>query len=245
LGRISFVLLLAACAAAQPVKFDSASVKHADQCAYDTDMNPGMVSAKGVPLRPVMITAFHMRGDLIEGPGWLDSDCFDIVAKMAQPATPDQMSAALLALLVDRFGLTYHKETRQQKGYSLVVDKDGPKSLVDDPAKDFMQGRGTVMLRRGGGGIKRVMTMAQLASFLSGQGYGPVEDHTGLTAQYDIDLSWAKDQAVDPANATAPPAPTADLFTAVREQLGLRLDHHDVAVEYIVIDHIERVPTGN
>lgn len=246
------IALLAACATAQQLKFDSASVKRSEQCSFQRTLDPGMISLKGVPLRPVLITAFHVRGDLIQGPGWLDSDCFDITAKTAAAATSDQMSAALLALLAERFGLTFHKETRQQKGYALTVDKGGPKCPEDDPAKAFVGGgRGVMALRRGGGGIKRVMTMAELASYLSSVGYGQVQDNTGLTAKYDIQLSWAPDPAFEqpigqpPTGVNLPPAPTDDLFAAVRQQLGLRLDRHDVAVEYIVIDHIERVPTGN
>jgi len=109
----------------------------------------------------------------------------------------------LLALLEERFGLKFHKETRQRTGYSLVVDKGGPKCPVDDANKDFMGGRGARKLRRSGGGIKRVMTMAELAGFLSGVGYGPVEDRTGLTARYDIELSWAPDRDFEPAPPSA------------------------------------------
>ena len=246
------MVLLAACASAQQVKFETASVKKGE-CRMETSIDPGLITLKGVPLRGVLITAFHVRGDLIQGPGWLDSDCFDILAKMPEGAAADQMPAMMQSLLAERFGLSFHKEPRQLKGYSLVVDKGGPKCPEDDPNKDFMGGRGTVALRRGGGGIKRAMTMEQLASYLSGLGYGPVQDLTGLTAKYDIQLSWAPDRDFEPAppgaapaaSPNAPPAPTVDLFTAIREQLGLRLDRHDVAVEYVVIDHIERTPTGN
>ena len=250
-GR-TLILLLATCASAQQVKFETASVKKAE-CSMEHSIDPGLITLKGLPLRPVLITALHVRGDLIQGPGWLDNDCFDIIARMPEGGASDQMPDMLQSLLAERFGLTFHKESRQLKGYSLVVDKGGPKCPEDDPNKDFMGGRGVVGLRRGGGGIKRAMTMAQLASYLSGLGYGPVEDHTGLTPKYDIALAWAPDRDFEPAppgsapppRPNAPPAPTADLFTAIREQLGLRLDRHDVSVEYVVIDHIERTPTGN
>ena len=101
------------------------------------------------------------------------------------------------------------------------------------------------------------MTMAELASYLSARGYGPVLDSTGLNGKYDIDLSWAPDRAFEPSggytgasagahpNSDLPPAPTADLFAAVRESLGLRLEARKAPVEVLVIDHIERVPTAN
>lgn len=251
--RMYLIVLLAAGAAAQQATFETASVKRAEQCSLEMSLDPAMISLKGVPLRGVLVTAFHVRGDLIEGPAWLDSDCFDIIAKMPAGAKPDQLPEMLLALLADRFKLAFHRATRQHSGYSLVVDKGGPKCPEDDPNKDFLRGRGTVALRRGGGGIKRAMTMAELASYLSGVGYGPVEDRTGLTARYDIELSWAPDPAFEHSNAmpppadrpNAPPAPTVDLFTAVREELGLRLERHNVAVEYVAIDHIERTPGAN
>ena len=246
------MLVLAACAGAQQPKFETASVKRAE-CSFNNSIDPGMISLKGDPLKPVLVQAFHVRADQIEGPAWLDTDCFDIIARMPEGAPPDQLGAMLQAMLAERFGLTVHRETRQRAGYSLVVEKGGPKCPEDDPKKDFMGGRGVMRLRRGGGGIKRVMTMAQLAAYLSGLGYGPVEDATGLTAKYDMDLSWAQDPAFEhsnplappPERPNAPPAPTADLFTALREQLGLRLDRHTVPMEFLVIDHIDRVPTGN
>jgi uncharacterized protein (TIGR03435 family) len=244
------MLLLAICAAAQQPKFETASVKRAE-CTINNSIDPGMISLKGDPLKPVLVEAFHVRADQIEGPAWLDTECFDIIAKMPEGAPPDQLGTMLQALLAERFGLTVHKETRQRPGYSLVVDKGGPKCPEDDPNTNFMGGRGTMMLRRGGGGIKKVMTMAELAAYLSGRGYGPVVDVTGLTAKYDINLSWAPDPDFEHTNPLvslpehAPPAPTVDLFTAVREQLGLRLDRRTVPMEFLVIDHIDRVPTGN
>ena len=98
--------------------------------------------------------------------------------------------------------------------------------------------------------------MATLASNLSRQGYGPVQDATGLTGKYDIDLTWAPDKAFEPgagdatASAATPPgadipAPEADLFTALRESLGLKLERRNVQVQFLVIDHIERIPTEN
>jgi len=98
--------------------------------------------------------------------------------------------------------------------------------------------------------------MARLASNLSTQGYGPVQDETGLTGKYDIDLTWTPDKAFAPgavdatASAATPPgadipAPEADLFTALRESLGLKLERRNVQVQFVVIDHIERIPTEN
>ena len=97
--------------------------------------------------------------------------------------------------------------------------------------------------------------MAALAANLSTQGYGPVQDLTGLTGKYDIDLSWTRDpdfaprdpaaSAATPPAADTPAAPGAGLFAALRDQLGLRLERRQMQVQFLVIDHVERVPTEN
>jgi uncharacterized protein (TIGR03435 family) len=214
----------------------------------------------GVPLKPILVEAFKVRRDQIEGPSWLDSDCFDISAKIPEGAPAEQLPDMLLALLTERFKLVAHKEDRLSSGYALVVDKGGPKFKEDDPKTNFMGAghAGQMFIGAfGRGALKGVMTMASLARYLSGRGYGPVQDLTGLTGRYGIDLAWAPNPEYEPrpleptASAATPPsagtpaAPEADLFAALRESLGLRLDLQTVPVQFVVIDHIERVPTDN
>ena len=201
--------------------------------------------------------AFQVKTDEIQGPSWLDTDCFDIDAKLPADGNMGQIPAMLQALLTERFKLAAHTEDRTRAGYALVVDKDGLKVKEDDPKTDFM-GKGMsgrLAAGRGGRGLlKGAMTMETLARALSNQGYGPVQDETGLTGKYDIDLSWARDPDLAPPNpfapAAAPPSadaplvPQVDLFAAVRK-LGLRLDRRSVPSQFVVIDHIERIPTEN
>jgi uncharacterized protein (TIGR03435 family) len=245
------ILLLATCASAQQLTFETASVKRAE-CKIENSLDPAMISLKGDPLKPLLKEAFHVEINLIEGPAWLETECYDIMAKMPEGSKLDQLGAMLQALFVERFKMSFHKETRQRTGYALLVDKGGPKFKEDDGSSTFMGGRATLMLRRNGGGIKSVMTMPGLATFLSRAGYGPVTDETKLTARYDIDLSWSPDPAfehppalAEPRPDTPAPEPGTGLFEAVREKLGLRLEKRSIAVEYVVIDHMERVPTGN
>jgi uncharacterized protein (TIGR03435 family) len=111
------------------------------------------------------------------------------------------------------------------------------------------------MVRRDGAGYKGAMTMQVLASVLSQAGYGPVEDATGLEGKYEVDLGWAADPSGGPrggavraesASALAEAsAPTADLFSAVRQSLGLRLEPHKATIEFLVIERLEQVPTEN
>jgi uncharacterized protein (TIGR03435 family) len=249
-------------------KFEVVSVKRADQCSLSRTMDPRSVSLRGLPLKPILMQAFNVRLDQIEGPAWLETDCFDISAKIPDGSSLDQLSAMLQALLAERFKLAAHKEDRSNRSYALVVDKGGPKFKEDDPnvnfvAKDAPPGvripPGAMLFGANGNGrLKGAMTMAVLASNLSRQGYGPVQDATGLAGKYDIDLTWTPDPAFRPTGQIAPASATASssadtpavpegssLFTALRESLGLRLERRDIPVEFVVIDHIERVPTEN
>lgn len=263
--RVSLLALPLALAAhgqdtpAQP-KFEVASVKRTEQCGGRNSIDPGSVAFHGVPLKGVLMEAFDLKMDQIEGPYWLITDCFDISAKIPAGVSKDRLPAMLQALLAERFRLAAHQEDRRQAGYALVVGKGGPKFKEDDPDADFM-GKGsrpglTFYGASGHGALKGVMTMATLASNLSRQGYGPVQDLTGLAGRYDIDLAWTPDKAFEPrpvdptASAATPPgadipAPEPSLFTAVRESLGLKLERRAVEVRFVVVDHMERVPTGN
>jgi uncharacterized protein (TIGR03435 family) len=138
------------------------------------------------------------------------------------------------------------------------VGKAGPKfKEADLSSKDAHAGQITFRAGPGTAGFKGPMTMASLARHLSSRLRQPVQDFTGLKGTYYIDLSWAPDPAFEKSgpytgafadahsNADPPPSPTADLFTAIRESLGLRLEPRKEPLEVLVIDHIERLPTEN
>ena len=217
---------------------------------------------KGDPLKIVLMEAFKVKLYQIVGPSWLDEDCFEIVAKMPEGATSDQIPAMLQALLVERFKLAAHKEDRPRPVYALVVGKGGPKFKAADLNFRRMGPRSGVVSFRAATntrGFKGSMTMASLAHFLSTSLDRPVQDFTGLTGAYDIDLSWAPDPGIDrplrsseaaraasaDARADLPAAPTDTIFTAIRDSLGLRLEPRNAQVEMLVIDHVERIPTEN
>ena len=242
-------------AADQP-RFEVASVKRTDRCGGGNTVDPRLFTAFGVPLKPVVVEAFKVKWDQIEGPSWLETDCFDISAKIPDGVSLDRLPDMLQGLLKERFKLDAHKEERAHIGYALVVDKGGPKCKEDDPKANFLGSHAGQMFY-GHGALKGAMTTATLASNLSRQGYGPVQDLTGLTGKYDIDLSWEPNPdcegtgpATVPAGADSPatPAPPelkGGLFAALREQLGLKLERRQIQVQIVVIDHIERTPTEN
>src|SRR6185369_1129847 len=115
-------------------KFEVASVKRTERCfTGNSSIDPGSVTLKGLPLKGVLMEAFKVKMDQIEGPSWMDTECFEISAKIPQGVAADQLPAMLQALLAERFKLVTHKEDRPRSGYALVVDKGGPKFKEDDP----------------------------------------------------------------------------------------------------------------
>jgi uncharacterized protein (TIGR03435 family) len=246
-------------------KFETASVKRMDCGVIHNSLGPGTVVLRGDPLKVVLMQAFKVKPYQIAGPVWLDEDCFEIVAKMPEGCTSGELPAMLQALLVEWFRFASHREDRPSPVYALVVEKGGPK--FQEANLNFRHGAprpGTVVFRAAPDtqGFKGALTMARLAQFLSTRLGRPVQDFTGLTGIYDIDLAWAPDPSIDrpsasgisySAAATAlgdtstdlPAAPTVMLFTALRESLGLKLEARSGRVEMLVIDHVERVPTEN
>lgn len=270
-GRMKLIggrtLAIAACAisvlTAQNVnqpRFEAASVRVADRCSLENTVDAGRIALHGDPLNVVLMEAYGVKMDQITGPSWLETDCFVIDATMPKGATRDQLPSMLQALLVERFKLAVHKESRPRPGYALVVDKNGPKLKASDPNSNALgipAGQVQFGSTLKSAGIKGSMTMTTLAHFLSVREAVPVENLTGLQGKYDVDVSraldptleqpdqYAKARAETHPNAELPPPPTADLFMAVRDSLGLRLEPRKEQVEVVVIDHIERVPTDN
>jgi len=239
------------------VAFEVASVKPNSECALETAVSPGGVALKGVPMKVILMQAFKVDVERINGPSWIETACFDVFAKLPQGGKTEQIPLALQILLADRFKLNAYKESRAAIGYALVVDKNGPKMKESTESSNFMRGRApsALALRRDGAGVKGAMTMELLAKTLSRAGYGPVEDATGLNGKYEVELSWASDAAlrstggaptVDGAPGISDASgPAADLFAAVRQSLGLRLDTRKATVDFLVIERIERIPTEN
>jgi uncharacterized protein (TIGR03435 family) len=211
-----------------------------------------------------------IRNQISGGPSWLNSDAYDIRAKMDESVAenlrklnPSERKIArqqmLQALLADRFKLIVHREKRELPVYLLVVAKNGPKlheskfrgTGPDETYDSSLQGG-----RAGGKLIGPRITTRQLAELLTSALSRTVLDKTALIGTYDVTLQWSADQAEVPAptppdsaqrgteNSSAPNASRPSIFAAVQEQLGLKLQEGKGPVEIIVIDHVEK-PSGN
>jgi len=157
------------------------------------------------------------------GPKWLDSDLFEIDAKYSSPASVAQVKLMFRALLEQRFKLSTHTETKPLPVYSLVVAKGGPKLQQADASASRGSGSGPTLVRG-------TLGTAQLAHMLTPVLGRTVIDNTGLNGVYKVDLTWAADDQ--------PSGPS--LFTAIQEQLGLKLEPTKGPVETLVIDHAEQ-----
>jgi uncharacterized protein (TIGR03435 family) len=252
--------------------FEAASVrpnKSADGNRVIRRQPGGRFNAVNVPARFLVTFAYQLQGfQLIGGPDWLGSDSFDIVAKMEgdpppmPPGSgPDHMMMAMRALLAERFKLVTHKETRELDIYALVMAKPGGKpgpalkpsttdcaALMKGPRSGGPPGPTDPIQcgsRQNFGRIQfNGMPLSVFANGIAGQVGRMVIDRTGLTGNWDFELTFAPERPLGalPPGVEPPPvdpnAPT--LFTAVQEQLGLKLDATKGPVEVLVIDSIQQ-----
>jgi len=259
-------------------KFDVASIKpgQSGQGPSLLQFTPDGTTIKNLPLQFLLREAFGVEDDRIVGaPSWVKSNRYDIEAKVAPEDAPkldklkaDERRAMMLPLLVERFNLKYHHETRELPMYALVVAKGGPKLAAAKPEPSDghpqppfdgrppkgIDTRGRMMMSPGrieSSATTVDMLVHPLAAYLGRS----VVDKTQLTGRYDYTLQWTPDNAPPPmmGGPGGPGAPahtdsTSDvqvsLFTAIQEQLGLKLEAEKGSVDVIVIDHID-LPSAN
>ncbi|MFY9726245.1 MAG: TIGR03435 family protein [Bryobacteraceae bacterium] len=226
-------------------RFEVASVKpsNLDQFAGSSGLRTGhgRLTASNVTLKRCIMGAYGVGPNQISGgPAWLDSDRYEIVAKAEQPVDDDAALMAMLqSLLSERFKLAFHRATRTVEAFVLEVAKNGPKlEKAEDRGSSTNSSRGLI--------DAKTITMDRFAEVLSRQMDLPVLNHTGLAGSFDLKLEWTPE-------SRAPARPGADdamletgvsIFTAIQQQLGLRLRAKKTPVEVIVIDHAER-PSEN
>ena len=261
-------------ASAPAYEFEAASIKPTMRRggSFAPGFTTDGYRASYVTLQTMIVQAYGVRPYQISGgPSWLMSDFYDVEAKMEPSVAdalktfgPDQLKLArqqmLRALLADRFALKVRSETKEGPVYFLVIGKNGSKMHDAKPGAalqllgpDGGGITGVIVLGGRGSGVNAVATsvnIAYLARYLSQQLRRPVLDKTGLTGIYDFTLDFVADlgQAPSPSSADdnmLPADPSgASIFTAVQQQLGLKLEPGRGPVETLVIDHVER-PSEN
>ena len=231
--------------AGQDPQFEVASIKPVDlsKLGNAIPMNIGTVRREeltfgNATLNDCIRFAYDMASDAqIAGPDWIKSMQFlyDVVAKGKPGTSREQLQLMMQTLLAERFRLVTHREHKEMSYFALVPAKGGPKI---QPVQEIPEGfRGTTY----GGRINSILRMPSLAYLLSRfERERPIIDETGLRGMYEVKLEWTSQQLQN-ADAVSGPA----LFTALPEQLGLRLEARKGPVEILVVDRADKVPAGN
>jgi uncharacterized protein (TIGR03435 family) len=244
------LLALVAVRAQAPAAFEVASVKANKSGANQVTVNwQGGVTMINVPLRAIVQFAYNINtpSRIVGHPDWTNVERFDIQARAPEGRNGvEQMRPMLQALLAERFKMVAKLEKRELQSFALVKARsDGKLGPNIKPAEKPCVGpRGEAPLGiqcvqgGAGGGVRAIgIPIGQLAPLLSLVVRRPVVDRTGLTGIYDLELRFSGDP-VDGGPSTDPSAPS--IYTALQEQLGLKLDAEREVVEVLVIDRIER-----
>jgi len=256
--HLCLISLFAAIAAGQAPStapaFEVASIKPAPPGGRGMSLNigGGRFRTENVPLRMLITFAYDLRDhQLSGGPGWINDDRFDIVAKPDRPVANGLEGAPVMrqmvqALLADRFHLVTHKETKELPVYALVVAKGGARmkeSAPESKGPSFRMGRGQLDASKA--------KMSMFVNILANQLGRTVLDKTELTGDYDFKLEFTPDAGqpmpgkdLPPGVELPPPPDGPSLFTALTEQLGLKLEPTKGPVEVLVIDGAQK-PTEN
>ncbi len=232
--------------------------------------DPGQFHANASPLLLLILMAYHVDSFQVSSKTPLDRDLFDLTAKVPPGATRDQFRLMLQNLLAERFHLKLHKESREFPAYELTVAKSGPKfqkSAQEAVAQtEFVRPKvsadgfvqlapnrsdlATVQSVSGGYIVVRMTArhqpMSTLARVLrSQQDQRPIVDATGLAGEYDFQLEYTREipGAAPTTNPQAPVAP--DMFTALTQQLGLKLVPKKLPFEVLVIEAFDKTPVEN
>jgi len=295
LCKISFTLFMSGCLSIQasdsPKTFEVASVKRAQASSGVSpsirggpgSSIPGEFIATNVSLKDLLLTAFELNAYQLAGPPWLAVEHYEVIAKVTPGTSKKDCQLMQQALLVERFGLKFHRGVREITGMALTVDKGGPKIKDvsnDDISRDH-SGQGTpkaptgpaiigkdgllvvapgetrVSWYKGGltdGIIAANAPIGRVATVLSQLLKMEVIDQTGLAGKYtfrfdflrpDRDPQTLRDVNGRPASDMLSNINVADLFTSVREHLGLRLIRQKMQINMLYIDYADKIPVDN
>lgn len=251
--RAATSLIFAACVltfgqtTVPPPSFEAAELKLNNSGSARTQVRlaDGRFVATNLLLRPLIAEAWNITPDAVIGPGWLDEVRLDIVAKAASPQTSDsELRLMVQTLLKERMKLVMHIEQREQPAWLLMVWKGQPKLTPSDMPRNAEDGDCSV--DNSSTGLRascRHMTMARFAHELPELAsreteYQPIVDKTGLQGAWDFSFSWVPIAKADTEGGTT-------LFAALERQVGLHLEHTKAPLPAVVVDSMDKTPSGN
>jgi bla regulator protein blaR1 len=253
--RIWLVFLLAGTGFSQgPPAFDAVSIKPSspDARGGGFNMSPGRLNGKNVNLKDLVRFAYDIHDyQLSGGLGWTETEHYEVLATCPADTTKAQRAQMLQTMLADRFALVIHHEPKDVAGYALTVSKNGAKlHPPEDPQQGMMLGRSPTTGQRTLHGTSA--TTSDVAGILADLLGKPVEDDTALAGKFDFSMEWTPDAVSEvnlrkgsgPQEALAGDQTGPTIFTALQEQLGLKLETKKLPVAAIAIDHAEK-PSAN
>jgi uncharacterized protein (TIGR03435 family) len=249
IGFATGLIVLTVCAAfgqQSSARFEVASVKRAEggsppgDIPRNMDTSPGHFAMRNVPLRYCLEWAYSLQDYEIVGPDWIKGEeRYDIFAKAPGPASDEEMRPMLQALLIERFQMKVHRETKEVPAYVLLPGK-GP-AKVKESATDSQPG---LAQGNNGGTLFRHFAITRLTFLLTRRMDHPVLDQTGLKGIYDytVELSGLSE-------FSGPPNPDPNgisIFAAIQQDLGLKLElRKQQPIDLFVIDSVSKAPTEN
>jgi uncharacterized protein (TIGR03435 family) len=245
-----------------PPAFEVASIKPSDpqpmnQMRVGMGGDAGRISYSNVNMRDLITRAYEVKAPQVTGPAWIDSQRFDVNAKIPDGVPAEKVPAMLRSLLEQRFQLKCHRETKDLPVYELVEAKGGPKM---DKAKDE-SGRARMSMESHGDGVMystvSSATMSNFSDMLARWVDRPVIDKTGLKGSFDFTLELSMQDMAGmrsgivihgpggPSGGPAPDnAPSGSLFSSI-QKLGLKLEAKRAPVDLLIVDGAEKMPTEN
>ena len=246
--RPLLLLCLVLPALCQP-SFTVASVKPVSEAGRKMPsivVDPGRISFSNVTLKTLVTRAYSVKDYQVSGPAWIGNEMYTLAATMPPETPPATVWQMLQSLLAERFQLKVKRASQEMAVYALTVGKGGPK------LKTASAGELGTQIVAGGFRLTNAR-MPNLVNLLTAFLDRPVVDETGLDGAYDVALDFTPDPSLGRAMAklsaeaaqTGKEATGASIFTAVQEQLGLKLEGRKAPVEMIVVESANKVPTEN
>jgi uncharacterized protein (TIGR03435 family) len=241
----SLILATALSAFAQVPAFEVASVKASDagpagprMRADMASVTAGGVTMMGVNLKAVIQWAYHLQSIQVQGPGFIDTNRYDIVAKAPGPASKEELRHMMQSLLEQRFKLAFHKETKEMQAYVFTVAKGGHKLKQSE-------GEGELTIQPTGKGLNVAFSHVTLSEFTEMAGsplQGVVVDQTGLTGAWDFTLDGSMFALNQPTGIDD----VVNMMVQIaNEQLGIKIEQKKVPAEVFVVERAEKIPVEN
>jgi uncharacterized protein (TIGR03435 family) len=232
-------------------EFEVATVKPSDPaacCARTFSQNGRRFRSTNTNLKWLLQWAYSLQPkQIVGGPLWIDQDRFEIAGEIDGTDTPTnlQWRVAVQKLLTERFNIQLHHEKREMSAYKLVVAKGGPKLTKDDgdtkPESTWLNGGIGQTMNAYGQNVTLPQFFGEVQRLASDK---PIVDQTGLTGTYTIKLSFTREDPQSMGMTSLADDAAPNLFDAIPQQLGLKLEGTKIPVDVLVIDHAEQ-PSAN